>query len=158
MEELSAPNSAWQFSATSLLAKDSYFCRPVDYTWRELGIRMASVSCCCCFSKAMELLDMVFFIFWKKPEQITFLHISHHGTRLFSWWAGVKDVPGGQAFFTGMTNSLDHVVMDWPVWAPHVAPPTVEVSSNHPTNGTELRVRDPGMSQADSSCKNQENA
>ncbi|XP_037702163.1 elongation of very long chain fatty acids protein 1-like isoform X5 [Choloepus didactylus] len=120
MEELSAPNSAWQFSATSLLAKDSYFCRPVDYTWRELGIRMASVSCCCCFSKAMELLDMVFFIFWKKPEQITFLHISHHGTRLFSWWAGVKDVPGGQ--------------------------------------GTELRVRDPGMSQADSSCKNQENA
>ncbi|KAM9684163.1 very long chain fatty acid elongase 4-like isoform 1-T6 [Dama dama] len=53
----------------------------------------------------------VFFILRKKPEQITFLHIYHHGTMLFNWWAGVKYVPGGQAFFVRMLSSLVHVFM-----------------------------------------------
>lgn len=43
-----------------------------------------------------SLPPQVFFILWKKPEQITFLHVYHHGTMLFNWWAGVKYMPGGQ--------------------------------------------------------------
>uniref|UniRef100_A0A8C2QT18 Elongation of very long chain fatty acids protein n=1 Tax=Capra hircus TaxID=9925 RepID=A0A8C2QT18_CAPHI len=101
----------YEFMATSLLASYSYLCQPVDYSRSELGMRMASVCWWCFFSKAVELLDTVFFILRKKPEQVTFLHVYHHGTMLFNWWAGVKYVPGGQAFFVGMLNSLVHVFM-----------------------------------------------
>ncbi|KAB0386719.1 hypothetical protein FD755_001675 [Muntiacus reevesi] len=107
----------YEFTATSLLANYSYLCQPVDYSWSKLGMRMASV-CWWCFSKAVELLDttpecpsLVFFILRKKPEQITFLHVYHHGTMLFNWRAGVKHVSGGQAFFVGMLSSLVHVFM-----------------------------------------------
>ncbi|ELR54822.1 Elongation of very long chain fatty acids protein 4 [Bos mutus] len=68
----------YEFMATSLLANYSYLCQPVDYSQNELWMK-------------------VFFILRKKPEQITFLHLYHHGTMLFNWWAGVKYVPGGQA-------------------------------------------------------------
>uniref|UniRef100_E1BBK7 Elongation of very long chain fatty acids protein n=1 Tax=Bos taurus TaxID=9913 RepID=E1BBK7_BOVIN len=98
----------YEFMATSLLANYSYLCQPVDYSQNELWMRMASVCWWCFFSKVLELLDTVFFILRKKPEQITFLHLYHHGTVLFNWWAGVKYVPGGQAF-VGMLNALVHV-------------------------------------------------
>nr|XP_020738323.1 elongation of very long chain fatty acids protein 4-like [Odocoileus virginianus texanus] len=68
----------YEFMATLLLANYSYLCQPVDYSRSKLGMR-------------------VFFILWKKPEQITFLHVYHHGTMLFSWWAGVKYVLGGSS-------------------------------------------------------------
>lgn len=38
----------------------------------------------------------VFFILRKKNSQLTFLHVYHHGTMIFNWWAGVKFVAGGQ--------------------------------------------------------------
>uniref|UniRef100_A0A8C3MQ57 Elongation of very long chain fatty acids protein n=1 Tax=Geospiza parvula TaxID=87175 RepID=A0A8C3MQ57_GEOPR len=63
------------------------------------------------FSKVIELLDTVFLILRKKQEQVTFLHVYHHGSMLFNWWSGVKYVPGGQAFFVGMLNSFVHIFM-----------------------------------------------
>ncbi|XP_075409496.1 potassium voltage-gated channel subfamily A member 5-like [Tenrec ecaudatus] len=119
----------YEFLATSLLADYSYFCQPVDDSRSELALRMARACWWCFLSKALELLDTVstkgpkpgiavsavwspvFFILRKKPKQITFLHVYHHGTMLCNWWAGVKYVPGGQAFFIGMLNSLVHVFM-----------------------------------------------
>ncbi|XP_060046223.1 potassium voltage-gated channel subfamily A member 1 isoform X3 [Erinaceus europaeus] len=86
----------YEFLATSIQADYSYFCQPVDYSCSELGMRMASVCWWCFFSKAVELLDTVFFVLRKKPEQITFLHVYHHSTMLLNWWAGIKYVPGGQ--------------------------------------------------------------
>lgn len=83
----------------------------------------------------------VFFILRKKNSQLTFLHVYHHATMIFNWWAGVKYVAGGQcestpthqehilthtvcsracdtetlylsiAFLIGLINSLVHVVM-----------------------------------------------
>lgn len=83
----------------------------------------------------------VFFILRKKNSQLTFLHVYHHTTMIFNWWAGVKYVAGGQceytpthreqlathtahpracdteplylsiAFLIGLINSLVHVVM-----------------------------------------------
>lgn len=38
----------------------------------------------------------MFFILRKKNSQLTFLHIYHHATMIFNWWAGVKYVAGGQ--------------------------------------------------------------
>ncbi|KGL85958.1 Elongation of very long chain fatty acids protein 4, partial [Charadrius vociferus] len=89
----------------------SYLCQPVDYSRSELGMRMARVCWWFFFSKVIELLDTVFFILRKKQEQVTFLHVYHHGTMLFNWWSGVKYVPGGQAFFIGMLNSFVHIFM-----------------------------------------------
>uniref|UniRef100_A0A673N0L5 Elongation of very long chain fatty acids protein n=1 Tax=Sinocyclocheilus rhinocerous TaxID=307959 RepID=A0A673N0L5_9TELE len=65
------------------------------------------------FSKVIELTDTVFFILRKKNNQLTFLHVYHHGTMIFNWWAGVKYVAGGQckSFLIGLINSFVHVVM-----------------------------------------------
>ena len=38
----------------------------------------------------------MFFILRKKNSQLTFLHVYHHGTMIFNWWAGVKYLAGGQ--------------------------------------------------------------
>uniref|UniRef100_A0A8C0BU57 Elongation of very long chain fatty acids protein n=1 Tax=Buteo japonicus TaxID=224669 RepID=A0A8C0BU57_9AVES len=78
---------------------------------KHLGSQMARVCWWFFFSKVIELLDTVFFILRKKQEQVTFLHVYHHGTMLFNWWSGVKYVPGGQAFFIGMLNSFVHIFM-----------------------------------------------
>ena len=48
----------------------------------------------------------VFFILRKKNNQLTFLHIYHHGTMIFNWWAGVKYVAGGQCKWTGLGKVL----------------------------------------------------
>ncbi|XP_043941832.1 elongation of very long chain fatty acids protein 4-like isoform X2 [Protopterus annectens] len=81
-----------EFQVTSFKAGYSYFCQPVDYSNSELGLR-------------------VFFILRKKFNQITFLHVYHHATMIFNWWAGVKYVAGGQSFFIGMLNSFVHIFM-----------------------------------------------
>ncbi|NXU66946.1 ELOV4 protein, partial [Horornis vulcanius] len=101
----------FQFLVTSVLANYSYLCQPVDYSRSELGMRMARVCWWFFFSKVIELLDTVFLILRKKQEQVTFLHVYHHGSMLFNWWSGVKYVPGGQAFFIGMLNSFVHIFM-----------------------------------------------
>ncbi|XP_075022325.1 very long chain fatty acid elongase 4-like [Calonectris borealis] len=102
----------YEFLVTSILDNYSYLCQPVDYSQSELGMRqMARVCWWFFFSKVIELLDTVFFILRKKQEQVTFLHVYHHGTMLFNWWSGVKYVPGGQAFFIGMLNSFVHIFM-----------------------------------------------
>ncbi|NXH09762.1 ELOV4 protein, partial [Bucco capensis] len=101
----------YEFLVTSVLDNYSYLCQPVDYSQSELGMRMARVCWWFFFSKVIELLDTVFFILRKKQEQVTFLHVYHHGTMLFNWWSGVKYVPGGQAFFIGMLNSFVHIFM-----------------------------------------------
>ncbi|XP_053107697.1 elongation of very long chain fatty acids protein 4-like [Hemicordylus capensis] len=101
----------YEFLMTSFLANYNYLCQPVDYSQSELGMRMARVCWWFFFSKVIELLDTILFILRKKNEQVTFLHVYHHGTMLFNWWAGVKYVPGGQAFFIGMLNSFVHIFM-----------------------------------------------
>ncbi|XP_053800140.1 elongation of very long chain fatty acids protein 4-like isoform X2 [Vidua chalybeata] len=101
----------YEFLVTSVLANYSYLCQPVDYSRSELGMRMARVCWWFFFSKVIELLDTVFLILRKKQEQVTFLHVYHHGSMLFNWWSGVKYVPGGQAFFVGMLNSFVHIFM-----------------------------------------------
>uniref|UniRef100_A0A8C2CQ52 Elongation of very long chain fatty acids protein n=1 Tax=Cyprinus carpio TaxID=7962 RepID=A0A8C2CQ52_CYPCA len=100
-----------EFLVTSWLANYSYLCQPVDYSSSPLGMRMASVCWWFFFSKVIELSDTVFFILRKKNSQLTFLHVYHHGTMIFNWWAGVKFVAGGQSFFIGLLNTFVHIVM-----------------------------------------------
>ncbi|KAL0966076.1 hypothetical protein UPYG_G00290580 [Umbra pygmaea] len=102
---------AYEFAASSWLANYSLLCQPVDYSTSPLAMRMAKVCWWFYFSKVIELIDTVFFILRKKNSHLTFLHVYHHGTMIFNWWAGVKYVAGGQSFFIGLVNSLVHVVM-----------------------------------------------
>ncbi|XP_035401848.1 elongation of very long chain fatty acids protein 7-like isoform X2 [Cygnus atratus] len=91
----------YEFLVTSVLDDYSYLCQPEDNS-RSLTAfpcdarQMARVCWWFFFSKVIELLDTVFIILRKKQEQLTFLHVYHHGTMLFNWWSGVKYVPGGQ--------------------------------------------------------------
>ncbi|XP_060933509.1 ELOVL fatty acid elongase 8b [Limanda limanda] len=101
----------YEFLVTSLLSNYSYLCQPVDYSNSPLAMRMARVCWWFFFSKVIELSDTVFFILRKKNNQITFLHVYHHGTMIFNWWSGIKYVAGGQSFFNGMGNSFVHIVM-----------------------------------------------
>uniref|UniRef100_A0A665WUH4 Elongation of very long chain fatty acids protein n=1 Tax=Echeneis naucrates TaxID=173247 RepID=A0A665WUH4_ECHNA len=103
----------YEFTASSWLSRYSLLCQPVDYSGSPLAMRMARVCWWFYFSKVIELSDTVsiFFILRKKNNQLTFLHVYHHATMIFNWWAGVKYVAGGQSFLIGLINSLVHVVM-----------------------------------------------
>ncbi|KAI1883140.1 hypothetical protein AGOR_G00242160 [Albula goreensis] len=101
----------YEFLMSSWLAKYSLLCQPVDYSTSPLAMRMAKVCWWFFFSKVIELSDTMFFILRKKNNQLTFLHIYHHATMIFNWWAGVKYVAGGQSFLIGMINSFVHVIM-----------------------------------------------
>ncbi|XP_013858358.1 ELOVL fatty acid elongase 8b isoform X2 [Austrofundulus limnaeus] len=100
-----------EFLVTSWLSDYSLLCQPVDYSSRPLAMRMARVCWWFFFSKVIELSDTLFFILRKKNNQLTFLHVYHHGTMIFNWWAGVKYVAGGQSFFIGLVNTFVHIVM-----------------------------------------------
>ncbi|KAF3698936.1 Elongation of very long chain fatty acids protein 4 [Channa argus] len=101
----------YEFTASSWLARYSLLCQPVDYSDSPLAMRMARVCWWFYFSKVIELSDTIFFILRKKNSQLTFLHVYHHATMVFNWWAGVKYVAGGQSFLMCLINSLVHVVM-----------------------------------------------
>ncbi|XP_042337688.1 elongation of very long chain fatty acids protein 4-like [Plectropomus leopardus] len=101
----------YEFLDTSRLSNYSLLCQPVDYSNSPLALRMARACWWFYFSKVIELSDTVFFILRKKNNQLTVLHIFHHGPLMFNWWAGIKYVPGGQSFFICMVNSFIHLVM-----------------------------------------------
>uniref|UniRef100_A0A3Q0KLN9 Elongation of very long chain fatty acids protein n=1 Tax=Schistosoma mansoni TaxID=6183 RepID=A0A3Q0KLN9_SCHMA len=63
------------------------------------------------FSKLIELLDTVFFLWRGKIDQVTFLHVFHHATMPPSIWWGVKYAPGGITFMFPLVNCLIHVAM-----------------------------------------------
>uniref|UniRef100_A0AAQ4QFB0 Elongation of very long chain fatty acids protein n=1 Tax=Gasterosteus aculeatus aculeatus TaxID=481459 RepID=A0AAQ4QFB0_GASAC len=94
-----------EFLVTSWLSNYSLLCQPVDYSSRPLPLRMANVCWWFFFSKVIELADTMFFILRKKNNQLTFLHVYHHGTMIFNWWAGIKYVAGGQCKSTDLITS-----------------------------------------------------
>uniref|UniRef100_A0A671USI5 Elongation of very long chain fatty acids protein n=1 Tax=Sparus aurata TaxID=8175 RepID=A0A671USI5_SPAAU len=101
----------YEFLVTSWISNYSLLCQPVDYSTSPLAMRMARVCWWFFFSKVIELSDTLFFILRKKDSQVTFLHVYHHATMIFNWWAGIKYVAGGQSFFIGLVNTFVHIVM-----------------------------------------------
>ncbi|KAJ8309202.1 hypothetical protein KUTeg_014076 [Tegillarca granosa] len=86
-------------------------CQPVDYSNSPKAIRMARAIWLFLITKYIELSDTVFFVLRKKQNQLTFLHVYHHGWLPFSWWLGVKFVPGGFGTFHAWINAFVHTVM-----------------------------------------------
>lgn len=86
-------------------------CQTVDYSNSPKAVRMAGAVWMFFIAKFIELLDTVFFILRKKNNQVTFLHVFHHGCLPMFWWWGVKAVPGGFGTFHSMVNCSVHVIM-----------------------------------------------
>ncbi|XP_038056312.1 elongation of very long chain fatty acids protein 7-like [Patiria miniata] len=101
----------WEFWMSGWLTGYTLGCQLVDYSTSPKAMRMANVCWVFYVSKFVEMLDTVFFILRKKNNQISFLHVFHHALMPFSWWIGVKFVPGGFGTFHAMLNSFIHFMM-----------------------------------------------
>ncbi|XP_053602710.1 very long chain fatty acid elongase AAEL008004-like [Plodia interpunctella] len=89
----------------------NFTCQPVDYSRSPLAMRMVNVCWWYYFSKFTEFLDTVFFIMRKKNDQVSTLHVIHHGIMPMSVWVGAKFAPGGHSTFFALLNSFVHIVM-----------------------------------------------
>lgn len=85
-------------------------CEPVD-TVSAKGLRMAHGSWWYFFSKFTEFFDTLFFIMRKRYDQVSTLHVIHHGIMPASVWWGVKFTPGGHSSFFGLLNTFVHIIM-----------------------------------------------
>ena len=72
----------------------------------------------------MEQVSVVFFVWhlkyfslvphlWQTSSkfQVSFLHVYHHTTIAWAWWAGLHLMPGGDSYFGALLNSMIHVMM-----------------------------------------------
>ncbi|XP_049286310.1 elongation of very long chain fatty acids protein [Anopheles funestus] len=106
--------STWLFYEACIsgwLAGYSLRCQPVDYSRSPMAMRMASGCWWYYFSKFTEFFDTIFFVMRKRYDQVSTLHVIHHGIMPASVWWGVKFTPGGHSSFFGLLNTLVHIVM-----------------------------------------------
>lgn len=62
-------------------------------------------------SKFVDLFDTFFFVLRKKYQNVSTLHVVHHGTMPFTAWWMMKFVPGGHATFVAFLNAFVHIIM-----------------------------------------------
>lgn len=86
-------------------------CEPVDYSYSPAALRVARGCWWYYFSKFTEFFDTFFFVLRKKYDQVTTLHVIHHGIMPLSVWFGVKFTPGGHSTFFGLLNTFVHIIM-----------------------------------------------
>jgi len=61
--------------------------------------------------KYVEFLDTLFFVLRKKFQQMSFLHVLHHGVMPFTMWFGIRYSPSGSLIFGPMLNAFVHFLM-----------------------------------------------
>jgi len=106
--------SAWLFyeaCASAWFNGYSLRCEPVDYSMNPDALRIARGCWWYYFSKFTEFFDTFFFVLRKKYDQVTTLHVIHHGVMPLSVWFGVKFTPGGHSTFFGLLNTFVHIIM-----------------------------------------------
>ncbi|CAH1707654.1 elongation of very long chain fatty acids protein-like [Aphis gossypii] len=86
-------------------------CQPVDYSTSPSAMRVARGCWWYFFSKFTEFFDTFFFVMRKKYDQVSTLHVIHHGIMPMSVWFGVKFTPGGHSTFFGLLNTFVHIIM-----------------------------------------------
>ncbi|XP_058974598.1 elongation of very long chain fatty acids protein 7 isoform X1 [Musca domestica] len=89
----------------------SFTCEPVDYSYSPKAIRTARGCWWYFFSKFTEFFDTFFFVMRKRYDQVSTLHVIHHGIMPVSVWWGVKFTPGGHSTFFGFLNTFVHIIM-----------------------------------------------
>nr|APH81340.1 elongase1 [Paracyclopina nana] len=93
------------------LSDYSFRCQPVDYSDSPKALLM--LHCCYIYylSKFLEFIDTFCFVARKKFNQVSLLHVVHHGIMPMSVWPGARYVPGGHASFFGLLNVFVHMFM-----------------------------------------------
>ncbi|KYM77193.1 Elongation of very long chain fatty acids protein 1, partial [Atta colombica] len=86
-------------------------CEPFVISNDSMSLSMARWVWWVLILKITELADTVIFIFRKKYNQISFLHVYHHTVTLFLAWITCKYAPGGMWTFIMMPNCIVHVIM-----------------------------------------------
>ncbi|XP_060650422.1 elongation of very long chain fatty acids protein 7 [Drosophila nasuta] len=106
--------SSWLFYESCLggwLNGYNWRCEPVDYSFSPHAIRTANGCWWYYFSKFTEFFDTFFFVMRKRYDQVSTLHVIHHGIMPVSVWWGVKFTPGGHSTFFGFLNTFVHIFM-----------------------------------------------
>uniref|UniRef100_A0A1L8DYF1 Elongation of very long chain fatty acids protein n=2 Tax=Nyssomyia neivai TaxID=330878 RepID=A0A1L8DYF1_9DIPT len=106
--------SCWLFYEACVagwFAGYSLRCQPVDYSMSPMALRMARGCWWYYFSKFTEFFDTLFFVMRKRYDQVSTLHVIHHGIMPVSVWWGVKFTPGGHSSFFGFLNTFVHIIM-----------------------------------------------
>ena len=85
----------------------SFRCQPVDYSNSPMAMRMARGCWWYYFSKFTEFFDTIFFVLRKKNNQVSRLHVIHHGVMPISVWFGVKFSPGKYTLYSVFTKYYD---------------------------------------------------
>ncbi|KYQ58909.1 hypothetical protein ALC60_02065 [Trachymyrmex zeteki] len=86
-------------------------CEPFVISDDSMSLSMARWVWWVLILKITELADTVIFIFRKKYNQISFLHVYHHTVTIFLAWITCKYAPGGMWTFIMMPNCVVHVIM-----------------------------------------------
>ncbi|XP_065721852.2 very long chain fatty acid elongase 7 isoform X1 [Drosophila suzukii] len=106
--------SAWLFYESCIggwLNGYNLRCEPVNYSYSPKAIRTAEGCWWYYFSKFTEFFDTFFFVMRKRYDQVSTLHVIHHGIMPVSVWWGVKFTPGGHSTFFGFLNTFVHIFM-----------------------------------------------
>lgn len=61
--------------------------------------------------KYLEFFDTYFMLLRGRFDQVSFLHVYHHFSIAWAWWAAMSLFPGGDAYFGALLNSFIHVLM-----------------------------------------------
>lgn len=61
--------------------------------------------------KYLEFFDTYFMVLRGRMDQVSFLHVYHHFSIAWAWWAAVTLFPGGDSYFGALLNSWIHVLM-----------------------------------------------
>jgi len=89
----------------------SFRCQPVDYSTSSKAMLMLHICQTYYLSKFVEFIDTFCFVARKKFNQVSLLHVVHHGIMPMSVWPGVRFLAGGHASFFGLLNTFVHIVM-----------------------------------------------
>ena len=113
--------------------KFSFFCQPVDFSNDPSALRITRAGYYFYFeclhdllsffqiltvlgyffylSKYFDMIDTVLFVLRKKWNQITFLHVTHHGIVPLLFYPLIRFVPGGNTVVGIIFNSFEHICM-----------------------------------------------
>ena len=89
----------------------NYLCQPVDHSNDPSTLRLMLSGYRYYLSIYVDMLDTLFFILRKKSNQITFLHVTHHGLVPILCFPMSRFVPGGNTVIGAFLNSLEHILM-----------------------------------------------
>ena len=100
-----------EVAQSGFFTQSNYLCQAVDYSQDPSALRLMRSVYVFYLLKYLDMFDTLFFILRKKWDQITFLHVVHHGLVPFLCYPLLRFVPGGNSMIAVFLNSMEHILM-----------------------------------------------